>query len=112
MSLVTPIFVSHKDDQAQVGTIISEHLLAVPELVKNEAGELVPSGHLRYQATLGVCWDSQRTPAIAYHQPEDLVWLAIPALEDEEDDDDNEEDEEPEHGVEEIQTSEQDSQHA
>jgi hypothetical protein len=59
------IVVRHVRDSNFIGFIYSEHLIPVT----NE------SGSIEMRATIGVCWNNQRVPAISYHAPEELEWL-------------------------------------
>ena len=84
---MTPVIVQLVNTEVS-GIVVSEHLLAVPDSSN-------PTG-LKYQAMLGICWENNRCPAISYHSPEEVEWLAIPELENNDDDDENEEDDDDE----------------
>jgi hypothetical protein len=76
-----------KSNPEQLGIAVSEHLVPTPD-------EASPGG-VRFQALIAVLWNEVRTPAPSYHEPSELVWLAVPGITDDEefDDEDFDEDE-------------------
>jgi hypothetical protein len=96
------LVVRHVNDKNYVGFVFSEHL--VPTV--NE------TGGVDMKATIGVCWNNQRTPAVCYHSPEDLEWLEAQPIvieelyaDDEEEGEEEEESEEEEYDEEEVAPS-------
>lgn len=80
MSALTPVVVSLKDNEAITGVIVSEHLLPYAD----------STGATKVLNRVGVCWETQRTPAISYHDPAELQWLSIPGVADEDEGEDEE----------------------
>lgn len=64
--LVTP-----KNNHQEEGIVISENILAVPD---TEA-----QGGMKYRTLLGVLWTNpkKRSPAISYHDPDELRWVGL-----------------------------------
>ena len=62
------------------GIVVSEHLIPVPDQSSSTG--------LRFQATLGVCWDDHRSPAVSYHSPEELEWIEVVGVDSEDADED------------------------
>lgn len=67
--LAKPIVVCHVSDPEKVGIAMSENILTVPD--QNNPGGF------SFKTLLGVAWNHQRSPALAYHSPDELVWLRI-----------------------------------
>lgn len=82
MSAISPVVVSLKENESITGVIVSEHLLPYAD----------STGATKVLNRVGVCWESQRTPAISYHDPAELQWLSIPGVADEDDEDEEFED--------------------
>lgn len=98
--LTKPFTVRLVSDPEQVGIVVSEHLIPVPN---PENPQLI-----NYKAQLGVLWESQRSPAISYWEPDQLEWMAVldmTAMGDVYEDDEEEEEDEFE-GEEETEVQE------
>lgn len=76
-------------NEGETGVVVSEHLVPVPDSTS--------ASGMRFQATLGVCWDNLRTPAISYHSPDELEWIEVTGLEDDEEESEEEDEEEVEY---------------
>ena len=79
------IIVSHVKNPNLTGVVV-DHF--VNQVVKSDP----QTGEQKIEAvpTLAVCWEQQRSPAVHYHHPSELVWEDIPDLADEDVDDDEE----------------------
>lgn len=91
---IKPFSCALKANPEQLGIAVSEHLVPT-------ADEAAPGG-VRFQSLIAVLWNEVRTPAPSYHEPSELIWLAVPGItdDDEYDDEDGEyEDDEEEDEV-------------
>lgn len=65
------VIVTHVKNNKMRGYLFSESFLPV----QREDGSMV------MEARIGVLWDNVRTPAVSYHKPEELAWLALEPVE-------------------------------
>lgn len=79
---MTPFIVCLKENNDQIGTAISEHVVTLPVVVKDANGEDTMT--TKVTPLVGVLWDDIRSPSPSYHDPSELEWLSIPSMDEEE----------------------------